>query len=845
MIVRFDDCELDLGRVRLRRGGSDVRIEPQVFDLLSCLIEHRGEVVRKEQLLDQVWGDRFVSESALTTRIKSARQAVGDDGTRQQVIRTVHGKGYEFVAEVLIIDDQRHADPGRIEVTSSSRGLALPTALSPLIGREQLLVQLVADQATNRLVTLVGAGGVGKTSLGYELARMVAHGYVDGAFAVELVTVIDQDAAFAAVATALDVNTRQQISIEDAIVDMLRPKQALLVLDNCEHLVESVATLVDRILRAAPRVSIVATSREPLAVTGEHVWVVEPLAIADLDTVPISELHTVAAVALFVERARAADPRFELDSVTAPAVIEICRRLDGIPLAIELAASRASVIDVTEVATRLDERFRLLKGVRRGADPRHQTLHDAISWSYDLLDEDEQRLFASLAVFAGQFDLGAAESVCSGQDVLDLLTRLTRRSMLAVRRPARGGTRYEMLETLREYGRGRLGDLQSGELFSAHAGQFASLARSVEIDLGTAHEQSAVARADGSFADLRAAQRFALQIEDFDTGFGLIGSIREYAMRSLRYEVFAWADATANVTGGTDHPLFPTVTGVRAYGAWVRGEFESALFLAQAARIAETASGVTPSGLAERVLANVLYATGDVETGLIEGARMIELAEDSQNGSRLAHSYYMAAVASSSIGHHDEAKRLIARSRDAGRRTGSPTDLASASVAEGFATYDDPATALDAFATADRLARSAGNRWMSAFARTEASGLLVHQGQLEQGCEGLAEVVDTWYRSGEWAQQWHTLSRCVIALDRIDQQALAAQALGAIELHTTLGGPPVMTTLRNLAFETRDSLTDQLGPDLMEQHRATGASLPVFTLVDQTRNALLGRPIND
>ena len=260
---------------------------------------------------------------------------------------------------------------------------------------------------------------------------------------------------------------------------MLRPRHALLVLDNCEHLVDSVATLVDRILRAAPRVSIVATSREPLAVTGEHVWTVEPLPIPDLEAASIAELAAVPAVALFLERARAADPRFELDAVTSPAVIEICRRLDGIPLAIELAASRASAIDVTEVARRLDERFRLLKGVRRGADPRHQTLHDAISWSYDLLDDDEQRLFASLAVFAGQFDLGAAESVCSGDDVLDLLTRLTRQSMLAVRRQATGGTRYEMLETLREYGRSRLGDRESVELFSAHARQFAALARSV------------------------------------------------------------------------------------------------------------------------------------------------------------------------------------------------------------------------------------------------------------------------------------------------------------------------------------------------------------------------------
>ncbi len=842
MILRFDDCELDLARVVLRRDGRDVKVEPQVFDLLCCLIDRRGEVVLKEELLDAVWGDRFVSESALTTRIKSARQAVGDDGTSQRVIRTAHGKGYEFVAEVCSVEGPARAE--RIaHAAPDAPGVALPAALHPLIGRDQLLAQLVDDQAANRLVTLVGAGGVGKTSVGYELARSVADQYTDGVFVVELVTVIDRDATWGAFATSLDVNTRQLTSIEDAIIDMLRPRHALLVLDNCEHVIELVATLVDRILRAAPRVSIVATSREPLAVSGEHVWVVDPLSIAELDDVSEQELATVPAVALFVERARAADPRFELDAITGPAVVEICRRLDGIPLAIELAASRASAIDVTEVAHRLDERFRLLKGVRRGADPRHQTLHDAISWSYDLLEPAEQRLFESLAVFAGQFDLGAAESVCRGDDVLDLLTRLTQRSMLAVRRPKSGGTRYEMLETLREYGRTRLDDRRSVELFAAHANQFGSLARSVELDLQTPHETDAVMRADGSFADLRSAHRFALQIEDFDTAFGLIGSIREYAMRTLRYEVFAWADSAAASAQGDDHPLLAVVTGVRAYGAWVRGEFERAVALAEAARATEGEGMGGRSGLVERVLANVLYATGEVESGLIEGARLIEIAEESRNESRLAHAYYMASVASSSLGHYDEAQRLIARSREAGRRTGSPTDVASALVAEGFATRDDDDGALDAFAAADRLARSAGNRWMSAFARTEASGLLVSQGHLGDGCGGLAEVVDIWYRAGEWAQQWHTLSRCVIALDRIGRHEVAAQVLGAIEAHTTMGGPPVMTTLRDLAFETRESVNVQLGPDRAAEERAIGAELPVATIVDRTRSALLGRPI--
>ena len=445
-MIRFADCELDLDRIVLRRGGEEIRIEPQVFDVLAYLVEHRGAVVRKEELLDAIWGDRFVSESALTTRIKAARQAVGDDGSLQLIIRTVHGKGYEFVA---VVEEGQTAAAMYPPTTGPSLGVRV----QPLIGRETLLEQLAEMIGRHRLVTLVGPGGVGKTSLGMELARIVAGEFEDGVHVVELVSVVDQDATAAALATAIDVNLRKSSSIDDAIVDLLRPRQSLLVLDNCEHLIEPVAQLVARILSEAPNISIVATSREPLAVAGERLWTVDPLPTGPKDLfdsdVALGELVEIPAVALFTERARAADPAFELDTDTAPLVVEICRRLDGIPLAIELAAARARAIGVAEVAHRLDQRFGVLKAMRRGSDPRHRTMHDAISWSYDMLEPEERALFTALSVFAGPFDLGSAEAMAQGGDALDLLTRLTERSMLAVRPRAGGSTRYELLETLR------------------------------------------------------------------------------------------------------------------------------------------------------------------------------------------------------------------------------------------------------------------------------------------------------------------------------------------------------------------------------------------------------------
>jgi predicted ATPase/DNA-binding winged helix-turn-helix (wHTH) protein len=842
VILRFGDCELDLARVVLRRDGREVKVEPQVFDVLAYLVQHRGAVVRKEQLLDDVWRSRFVSESALTTRIKGVRQAVGDDGSRQSVIRTVHGKGYEFVAPVEVVDEERPA-PGDVGTPVPVPGL--PPALLPLIGRDALVDRLVVELATKRLVTLVGPGGVGKTAVGFELARIVAPDHPDGVHVVELVGVADEDATFSAFATAIDVSERRTGSIEDAIVDMLRPRRCLLLLDNCEHLVDAVATLVSRILRETPHVAILATSRERLAVAGEHVWAVEPLSTAGALGSSEQELATVPAVALFVERARAADAGFELDGRTAPIVVEICRRLDGIPLAIELAAARARTIGVEEIAARLDERFLLLKAVRRGSDPRHRTLHDAISWSYDMLSEEEQQLFESLSVFAGPFELASAEALGPTGDALDLLTRLTERSMVSVRRPPEGGTRYELLETLREYGRARMDETRSIDRHRAHAAHFALFARLVEDDLQGPRESMALARADGSFADLRAAQRFALETGDVDTALRLISSIREYAMRAMRYEVFAWADAAARTAGALEHPLAPPVLGISAYGAWVRGEFDRAVEIAHAARALESRLGQPPSGLVERVLVNVLCFDVRTESGAPEAARQLELAEASGNRSRSVHARYMRAVVLSSMGAYEEAAAEVIRAERDAVLTGSPTDLASAAVAQGFATHDDDGAALEAFRTAEHLAGAAGNRWMRAFAHTEISGLLVLRGDLAEGCRGLAEVVDVWFRAGEWSQQWHTLSRCVIALHHIGMPELAAEVLGAVDAHAVLGVAPMSPTLRSVAFATRDAIADGLGTARAGELQRLGATRPVVDIVDRARRALVGRPQRD
>jgi hypothetical protein len=247
---------------------------------------------------------------------------------------------------------------------------------------------------------------------------------------------------------------------------------------------------------------------------------------------------------------------------------------------------------------------------------------------------------------------------------------------------------------------------------------------------------------------------------------------------------------------------------------------------------------VAPSGLAERVLANVLYIVDRSDAGNLEAARQLDVAEASGNDSRLVHACYMGAVALCSEGLYDEAQDLVARARERAQKTGSPTDLASAAVADGFASRTE-AAAVEAFATADRIARSAGNRWMSAFAYTELSGLRVARGDVDDGCAGLAEMLALWFRAGDWSQQWHTLSRVVIALHRIGNAELAMELVGTIETYATLGVAPMTSILHDVAFATRDTLIDELGEARATDLRAAGAASPIDDIVLRTRRALL------
>lgn len=336
----------------------------------------------------------------------------------------------------------------------------LPLAASSFIGRQRELAALAELLPTVRLLTLTGPGGTGKTRLALQLAADQLPQYPDGAFFADLAPIADAERVPDAVAAALSVREEPGRTLTDTLLDALRSRRMLLVLDNCEHILDAAAHLADALLHAAPGVRLVATSREPLTVPGEVAWPVPPLTLPDPRRATVDTLRDVDAVRLFVERAAAVKPGFAVTNANAPAIAELCARLDGSPLALELAAARVRAFSPEEIAKRLDERFRLLTGGSRVALPRHQTLRACLDWSYDLLSDTERRVLQRLGVFAGRFPLDAAEAVCVDEsvadyEVVDAVVNLEARS-LVVAEPVGEGTEYRLLETIRAYAREQL-----------------------------------------------------------------------------------------------------------------------------------------------------------------------------------------------------------------------------------------------------------------------------------------------------------------------------------------------------------------------------------------------------
>lgn len=460
----------------------------------------------------------------------------------------------------------------------------LPVQLTSFIGREKEIGEVKHLLNKERMVTITGTGGIGKTRLSLQTATEVLEDFNHGVWLVELAPLSDPTLVLQTVTDTLGVREQQSLPLQDTLIDYLREKNLLLILDNCEHLVDACALLVDALLHTCPGLKILASSREALGIAGEVPFHLASLSIPDTNLLSLSQmLLEFEAVRLFLERSATVSPSFTLSDENASAIAQVCKRLDGIPLAIELAAARTRVMSVEQILVRLDDRFRLLTGGSRTALPRQQTLHALVEWSHDLLSEPEQRVFRCLSVFAGGWTLEAAESVCAGRgissnDILDLLTHLVDKS-LVLAEPADGGTRFGMLETIRQYAHQKL--QASGEeenLNHRHIDFYFQLVKESQKGLTGPDPSTWLKRLDSDKDNLYAALTWGIQEADGngDVVQEMSGGLwMWWNMRGNLSEGRLWLEKTLNKS---QKCTSPRAKALASFGimAWSQGDIQEA-----------------------------------------------------------------------------------------------------------------------------------------------------------------------------------------------------------------------------------------------------------------------------
>jgi predicted ATPase/DNA-binding CsgD family transcriptional regulator len=522
--------------------------------------------------------------------------------------------------------------------------------------------------STTRLLTLTGIGGSGKTRLALKLAAAAAERYPDGIWLVALGPVLDESLLSQAVASVVDVRERSAESLEQSLSRHLADRTALLILDGCEHLVDACAMLVELILASGHALTVLATSQEALRVPGEVSWRVPSMSLPDPGAdLPSDRLLHSEAVRLFVERARLVQPAFALGDQVGPVVGRICRRLDGLPLAIELAAAQLRLMTATELELRLQDRFRLLTGGSRTAIARHQTLRATVDWSYEHLDAGEQALFRRLTVFAGSFSLEAVEAVCGGPpvaaDVLGGLTRLVDRSMVSVQQGAGANGRYLILETLRQYGQERPRDSGDDDVRRRHLEYFGTLAIESDGQLLGPAQSVWLQRLEQEQDNLRAALTWALA-NDQPLGLRMAAALGPFwYMRGLLTEGHDWLTAAVAASAS------PNATLARAlsHAGWVaywQGDYERSRSLAQRS-LAMARELDDPMEIARAVnLLGGIYqiADEDVEAARRCYAEALSIRERIDFVWGVASARNNLALASYDAGHYHEAQRLLEQS---------------------------------------------------------------------------------------------------------------------------------------------------------------------------------------
>jgi predicted ATPase/class 3 adenylate cyclase len=703
----------------------------------------------------------------------------------------------------------------------------LRLAVTSFIGRKSEVDEIQKAVRSHRLVTLTGVGGVGKTRLALEVASRLADDFPDGVWVFELAAVTDPAAVPDAVAAVLGVTQQPGKSVSESLAAAFEGRVRLLVFDNCEHLLDAAADLIEAIVAHSATARIVATSREGLGVADEQVWPVPSLQLSGgIDS---------AAVDLFVERAQSVAPRFSMATPDeAGAVVEICRRLDGIPLAIELAASRMASMTPVEVRDRLDQRFRLLVGSRRGL-ARHQTLRHAVAWSYDLLDDAEKALLERCSVFSGGFDLHSACAVaCSDDDyaVLDLLDALLRKSLLVADRSS-GRTRFSMLEMIRQFAEEQL--VASGEAVRARTAHARHFARR-EAELFALWDSSRQREAYGWFAaelpNLRAAFRWAADRKDLDGAASIATCAACIGLLVENYEPITWAEGLIEAARAVGHPRLAALY-VLASQCYNTGRVDDAIrFAAAGQSVIESGNGEVPFGF-EGMLGTVYLTVGQPQRWVEQCRAFLELGRDT-------HTFTKACLVFALImaGRGDDAMAATSGLVDAAEATGNPSAVANALLAYGFAFREaDPVRALDALRQAWAIAQDTGIRWNESHLTVILSGLEAEYGDRLAALDCFTVAIRNYHDSGNTTMIRSPLAVLAVFFDRLGRYEAAATISGfAVNLLT-----PLFTEINATVAHLRDVLGDPSYEQLAHKGEAmTTAAMATYAYdqIDQTRAEL-------
>jgi predicted ATPase/DNA-binding winged helix-turn-helix (wHTH) protein len=632
--ISFGPFRLLAGQRLLLDGEKPVRLGSRAFDILTALLERAGEVVGKEELIARVWPQTFVEESNLKIQVSALRRALGDGQGGHRYIVTVPGRGYNFVAALYREASSR---PPLSTTLAPLTPHNLPFAVTRMIGREEALAALVSRLRHPRLVTIVGPGGIGKTTVALAFAEAMLTNYDDGVWLVDLAPLGDPRLVLSAVATVLGFEIRAKDSLTN-LVEALRHKRMLLLLDSCEHVIDTAASLVAAVLSGAPGVNIMATSREPLGVAGEREYRLGPLSCPEPSSkLTAADAAAFPAVQLFVERVTALVEDFALNDANTPPVVEICRRLDGLPLAIEFAAPRVAVLGVEGLAARLDDILPLLVARRpRAALPRHQTMRAVLDWSYGLLSEDEQLFFRALGIFSGRFTVEAAAAVVIASaaetsiGAIDRLAGLVAKSLVATD-VSGAKPRFRLLDMVRAYATEKLD--ASGEreqIARTHATYYCNLFKRAEAEVPERPSDEWLADYAQEIDNLRGALDWAFS-KDGDKSIAVTltqAAIPLWIRLSLLEECHSRAKEALGVLG-TAGTLDPR-EGMRLLAALGGPTLETSEMGAAFTKVLELAESLGDTEYQLRALRGLYYyyaATGRYRTALPFAQKLHDLDE--------------------------------------------------------------------------------------------------------------------------------------------------------------------------------------------------------------------------